>query len=175
MNERMVFEWNEEIKDEDEIIYMGDFGNMRFLKKLNGKKYLLLGNYEREMLKANPTLIDHRVWEDMGWSEVHLEALYLVYGVKLTEESTVDAFSKLRGPVDKNLVISHEPSNIPKSLRDSSECFCLFGHIHNTQMVKRWGLNVGADCHHFKPISIDTVDFYYNAIRRHYDDEVFMS
>lgn len=52
--------------------------------------------------------------------------------------------------------------------------FFLFGHIHNLQMVKKNGLNVGVDCHHFRPISTETVLFYQNAILKHYDKNVFM-
>lgn len=52
--------------------------------------------------------------------------------------------------------------------------FFLFGHVHQLQMVKRNGLNVGTDCHFFRPISLDVVLFYQNAIQNHYDDNVFM-
>ena len=52
--------------------------------------------------------------------------------------------------------------------------FFLFGHVHQLQMVKRNGLNVGTDCHFFRPIPLDVVLFYQNAIRNYYDDNVFM-
>lgn len=52
--------------------------------------------------------------------------------------------------------------------------FFLFGHIHKLQMVKRNGLNVGVDCHDFRPITLDTVLFYKDAIENHYDDNVFL-
>lgn len=52
--------------------------------------------------------------------------------------------------------------------------FFLFGHVHQLQMVKRNGLNVGTDCHFFRPISLDVILFYQNAIQNHYDDNVFM-
>lgn len=41
------------------------------------------------------------------------------------------------------------------------------------QMVRRYGLNVGTDCHNFKPISINDVMFYRNAILNYYDENVF--
>ena len=41
-------------------------------------------------------------------------------------------------------------------------------------MVKRFGLNVGVDCHNFYPIDEEVVKFYRNAIINHYDEEVFM-
>ncbi|MCE7860755.1 MAG: metallophosphatase [Chloroflexi bacterium CFX2] len=52
--------------------------------------------------------------------------------------------------------------------------FFLFGHVHQLQMVKRNGLNVGTDCHFFRPIPLEVVLFYQNAIQNHYDDNVFL-
>lgn len=39
--------------------------------------------------------------------------------------------------------------------------------------MKSFGLNVGTDCHNFTPIDIDTVKFYFNAIKNYYDSNVF--
>jgi len=61
----------------------------------------------------------------------------------------------------------------PDEATPSSEFF-LFGHVHQLQMIKRNGLNVGVDCHFFRPIPLDVVLFYQNAIWNHYDDNVFM-
>jgi len=63
----------------------------------------------------------------------------------------------------------HEPEN-----GNGIDNFFLFGHIHKFQMVKPNGLNVGVDCHCFKPINEKTVLFYRNAILNHYDKNVFM-
>lgn len=52
--------------------------------------------------------------------------------------------------------------------------FFLFGHVHQLQMIKRNGLNVGVDCHFFRPIPLEVVLFYKHAIHNHYDDNVFM-
>ena len=50
----------------------------------------------------------------------------------------------------------------------------LFGHIHEKQKIKRFGINVGVDCNHFYPMSSVEVEFYINAILHHYDENVFM-
>jgi len=63
----------------------------------------------------------------------------------------------------------HDPEE-----RENTHIFYLFGHIHKLQMVKINGLNVGVDCHSFKPICEDTVMFYHNGVMQHYDDSVFM-
>ena len=51
--------------------------------------------------------------------------------------------------------------------------FNLFGHIHGKQLVKKFGLDVGVDGHHFMPIDESVVEFYYNAITKYYDNNVF--
>ena len=63
----------------------------------------------------------------------------------------------------------HEPLSATKS-----EHFFLFGHIHRFQMIKRNGLCVSTDAHFFKPISLETVLFYKNAIENFYDENVFV-
>lgn len=64
--------------------------------------------------------------------------------------------------------LAHKPSKIKHK-----EGINLFGHIHKLCMIKPYGLNVGVDCHNFKPIDLETVLFYHNAILNHYDREVF--
>lgn len=71
------------------------------------------------------------------------------------------------------LYMAHVPSEIQKVSNNDDFTFGLFGHIHKLQMVRRYGLNVGIDCHNFKPVSLDQVLFYMNAIQNHYDSEVF--
>lgn len=68
---------------------------------------------------------------------------------------------------DHNFYLVHEPAD------QHPYKFNLFGHIHKLQMVKRNGLNVGVDCHNFKPISLEEVLWYKNAIENHYDYNVF--
>ena len=64
----------------------------------------------------------------------------------------------------------HEPE---KGIIDN-DLFFLYGHIHRLQTVKRNGVNVGVDCHHFFPINLDDVYFQINGVLNHYDKNVFM-
>jgi calcineurin-like phosphoesterase family protein len=89
-----------------------------------------------------------------------------------TYEELSDNFEVILGPTQINLsnqefYLVHEP------IHNNQHIFNLFGHIHKLQMVKKNGLNVGVDCHNFKPISLDEVLWYKNAIENHYDDNVF--
>ena len=72
-----------------------------------------------------------------------------------------------------NFVLSHEPLLAKGTQKDNE--FCLFGHIHGRQMIKKFGgLDVGVDCNNFTPVSLNKVLFYKNAIEKgYYDDEVF--
>jgi len=69
---------------------------------------------------------------------------------------------------DYSVELVHEPSK-----RIYKECY-LFGHIHKLGMIKRNGLNVGMDCHNYCPIDETEILFYLNAIKQHYDEEVFL-
>jgi calcineurin-like phosphoesterase family protein len=66
----------------------------------------------------------------------------------------------------------HEPCEASAPI--SPDHFFLYGHIHKLQMVKRNGLNVGVDCHHFKPLALADVIFYKQAVLHGYDENVFI-
>lgn len=68
---------------------------------------------------------------------------------------------------NKGIYLTHKPTDCKK------DCFNLFGHIHEKNFVKRFGLNVGIDCFHYKPATVDDVLFYKNAIQNYYDEDVF--
>jgi len=53
MNKFMINQWNSRVKRNDEVIILGDvsFGSVKettdFVRQLNGKKYLIIGNHDR--------------------------------------------------------------------------------------------------------------------------------
>lgn len=145
MNSEMINRWNEVVSPEDTVYHLGDFGDLAFSKLLNGKIILLYGNYERE----DASLEGRDLTKEYNFHEViKLNELYLDLG-------------------ERGYNLIHEPSN-----RNEMK-FNLFGHIHKLQMVRHYGLNVGVDCHNFKPIDLEEVKFYQDAINFHYDKEVF--
>lgn len=147
MNTVMIKNWNSLVAPEDTVYHLGDFGDYEVSKQLNGNIILLFGNYERDDVKKG---------------EVTFNDLQTKYNFKEVHNSR-QLF--IQEPFD--CVLIHEPSNkIPSG-------FHLFGHIHRLQMVRKYGLNVGVDCHEYKPIDVETIDFYKNAIANHYDKEVF--
>lgn len=77
-----------------------------------------------------------------------------------------------KGVKTYSLYMNHEPCMLNQLPTNDYEKM-LFGHIHGRQMVKKFGLDVGVDAHHFRPISTDDVIFYLEAINEHYDYNVF--
>lgn len=145
MNNYIINEWNRTVKDNDIVYHLGDFGNYNVLKKLKGKVILILGNYEIKDIE-NETITKEELIKKYGFYEI---------------------YDNLRIPELEGIYATHCPKDCNKKE------FNLFGHIHEKQMVKRYGLNVGIDCHHFRLLSVDDIYFYKNAIENHYDENVF--
>ncbi len=154
MDEYIIEQWNKVVGEDDIVYHLGDFGDYNMIEKLNGKVILICGNYElrNEQFKRFSDFKDYLI--NLGFKEA-------------------EPFNKTIVDNNKEYFLCHKPSEA-KLIKAYNDCYCLFGHIHKLQMVKRYGLNVGVDCHNFKPISLDEVDFYLNAIDKHYDDEVFI-
>jgi calcineurin-like phosphoesterase family protein len=149
MDDTMVSRWNSLVQSDDTVYHLGDFGDLETARRLNGHILLLLGNYEREAIaQGEITLASLQAY----FSQV-IEGPVLLHALEGTGEQ---------------IALVHEPSH------RRMEMFNLFGHIHQLQMVKRNGLNVGVDCHDFAPVSLETILFYKEAIQKHYDREVFM-
>jgi calcineurin-like phosphoesterase family protein len=62
-------------------------------------------------------------------------------------------------------------NHYPNKCIDKEMSIC--GHIHGLWKVQKNMINVGTDAWHFKPVSEDKIIFTYNAIKKHYDDNVF--
>lgn len=151
MDLKLIHNWNSTVSTDDVVYHLGDFGNPEILKCLNfSKMYLLLGNYERDN-------------KDFDLEEFMVVIDSYNLNVEIIEEDSLVV------DIDNNTFeIVHEPSH------KVTDNFGLFGHVHRLSMIKNNMLNVGTDCHFFKPISLEDVLFQKNGIENHYDDEVFM-
>jgi calcineurin-like phosphoesterase family protein len=141
----IISNWNKVITDNDIVYHLGDFGNTDLIKFLKGKLIFILPGNYDTQPVLDQLKKDNRV--------------YIL--------PTVSSFTYQD---TETLGLVHEPT-----LATNKKLFWLFGHIHGLQTVKLNGLNVGVDCHHFKPLDLDTVLFYKNGIQNHYDDNVFIS
>lgn len=152
MTDTIVDRWNNVVGENDIVYHLGDFGDYDVIERLNGKINLILGNYELNDIK------DGKITED----ELIEKGFYSLQDSVILD---IDDIGKV--------YLTHKPNDCIDISLDDTIKFNLFGHIHKCQMVKSFGLNVGTDCHNFIPIDIDTVKFYFNAIKNYYDSNVF--
>ena len=164
MDNAIINNWNNTVNEADTVYHLGDFGNYDVIKKLNGKVFLIIGNYEQKDIENTYKREDDfkAIMINRGFYDVYSSIFSKWFNTQ----------NKDYEPKHIHLYMAHEPLQIKDNMiMDNS--FNIFGHIHEKQMVKRYGLNVGTDCHYFCPIDIDTILFYRNAIMNFYDDNVF--
>lgn len=155
MDKELIRLWNETIAPGEEVYHLGDFGNYEIIKKLNGNIHLILGNYELK---------------DIQEKKISIEKLLDCGFVSVENNIYLDNFNPELEKV-KKIKLVHKPSECDI---DNPEVFNLYGHIHGRQLCKRFGLDVGVDGHHFKPVSAEDVCYFSTTIKKYYDDEVFL-
>lgn len=65
------------------------------------------------------------------------------------------------------LWVTHYPSRARK------DRFNIVGHVHAVWKVQLNCLNVGVDVHCFRPMPLERIRFYFNAIQKFYDEDVW--
>ena len=80
---------------------------------------------------------------------------------------------------DFNVYLNHYPIKCkdifcPDDPYNDVFSFALTGHIHGLWKVQQNIINVGVDAWHFKPVSKKEILFCYNAMKKHYDENVFL-
>jgi calcineurin-like phosphoesterase family protein len=151
MDSVLIRNWNKTVGPDDIIYHLGDFGDYNIKPHLNGQLVLIKGNYERSGFKREFESCKH-----------YFDEVY-----EYTHNITYDYLGKTY-----YINMGHEPSRVKGSKIDRSH-INLFGHVHKLCMIKYYGINVGTDCHNFKPIDFETVLFYHNNLLTYYDDDVF--
>lgn len=155
------------------LYHLGDFGNHEFAEKIKVPICLIMGNYEIEEMNS----------KFHGIFSAYRTHLMKEYGyIDVRYDITMHDDNHDKSKADK-LICIHKPSDclIDRNFYEGErmraisvdERFYLFGHTHGLQKVKRFGMDVGVDAHHFKPIALDTIWFYKNAIKNHYDTDVW--
>ena len=155
MDKTIITNWNNTVGRGDDVWHLGDFGDdMSLVQQLNGNVHLILGNHE-----------ETKVQNDFGGDFPR----YADYLMSLGFRSVTAGGKILYVPEieDNGVYLTHKPMDCDKSR------FNLFGHIHRLGMVKKFGLNVGTDCHWFKPISAEKINFFKGSIKNVYDENVF--
>ena len=136
MNEALITNWNQKVKDNDDIYIIGDLfvhsdDPEKILVRLNGIKHLILGNHDAKWLS-----------EDL---KKHFKTI----------EHSLEI-------VDQNhtLFLCHYPMlSYPKQ----SRAYMIHGHIHNDTLFDYWCvlvqreriLNAGVDINYFTPVTFN--------------------
>lgn len=150
LNKTLIKNWNNTVAKDDTVYILGDFGDLSYARFLNGRKVFVKGNYERGHYTNEELKKYFDVVYPMNVMYLPIEYNGKLYHMEITHEP---------------LNLSHEPM--------TEDTIRLFGHVHKLCMIKRYGINVGADCHYFTPIGMDTILFYHNAALNYYDENVF--
>lgn len=150
---------NEVVSSEDTVIVNGDVCNQRApewlprVAEFNGRKTLIRGNHDR-------------VFADEQLAPYFERIVPEGEGLVLTSADTGFVLADESGP-DINLWVTHYPS------RARYDHFNLVGHIHGAWKLQLNSLNVGVDVHHFRPMTLRDVPFYFQAVGQFYDEDVW--
>lgn len=142
-HEVIINNWNSVVKPEDEVYVIGDVAVTD-----EGLKYVDQLNGTKHLIMGN--------YDDPR-------------DFKLLQ-SKFKTISSSAGLVLKNgdyVNLNHYPKEA------SPREFNLVGHIHSLWKVQRNSINVGVDAWNFLPVSEDQIIFCINAIKKHYDINVF--
>lgn len=137
MNETLIENHNKHVKNDDEVYFLGDFGFSNekniddILTRLNGKKYIILGNHDAT-IRNSKKCSQHFVW----LKDYHT----------FRHDGTM-------------IVMCHFPfAEWDGKFRNS---LCLHGHSHNNYKGEGRIFDVGVDSTHvtgyaeYRPFSID--------------------
>lgn len=138
MDEFLVAMWNARVAPDDDIWMLGDFcyrstkSPVTYLRRLKGKKHLIVGNHDWRMLNDSTAMA---LWD------------------------SVDLLKKIHDPVYGDVILCHYPLAEWEGMHHGS--WHLFGHIHASQSpcseymdsLDR-AINVGCMLHAYAPCSM---------------------
>lgn len=145
MNEKLIENWNREVKPTDTIYQLGDFSFGKYqdirdlLNRLNGCKHFILGNHDKVLAKNRYELLRD--------------------GLVDTIQDYLDV--KIAG---QNFVLFHFGQRVWH--RSHYGAIHLYGHSHSTLPPLGKSVDVGVDCKEitpeYRPVHLDEVLFYMN-------------
>ncbi len=162
MNREIINIWNSQSTSEDIIYHLGDFVNFnkrdnvhfeecfKLVQDLKSKVVLVCGNNEERIIQ-NVFDNDFDKFRDylLGLGFFQVER----YGLDVD----------ING---KKFYLTHEPKNHKSGVET------LFGHIHGTAFVKRYGFNVGIDNHYLAMFSENDITDLVSR-RIYFDENVY--
>jgi calcineurin-like phosphoesterase family protein len=146
MDLELISNWNKTVRPNDDVYFLGDFGDAKRIKCLNGNIHFIEGNYERDGKSEKPEGMETFKNDDLT----------------------------VKGKDSFVYYLRHEPVNPLKEDEGESDRFYLFGHIHEKNRYKSNGINVGTDLYNFTPVELAEIDWMRNAVLNHLDENVFV-
>lgn len=146
MNEHMVTRWNENVRPDDHVWHLGDWGlgnvlhHIGLVHTLHGHIHLVPGNHDR----VHPA---HR--DSYRWQKTFFDAGF----------ESIQAFARRR-IAGQSVLLSHFPYDGDNHdhnrysqyrLRDEGD-WLLHGHVHELWDVMGRQINVGVDVRNFTPV-----------------------
>lgn len=141
-----VKRWNDKVQKSDRVYYIGDIAcgkNAEFYLRILSRL-----NGKKYLIPGN---------HDKSNIDVYRKYFDKIY----TEDGILLKIG------DNTFYLNHYPSQARK------DYWNLCGHIHHSWKIQKNTINVGVDCWHFYPVSIDEINFLKNAICNFYDDDVW--
>lgn len=147
MNEKIIDIWNSQAKKDDTIYCLGDFINynwndmdydktFKLVQKINAKVILILGNNEERVLNND---------FDNNFEKFKSYLLSVGFFDVIEHNAKIEIGGN-------EYFLTHKPVDCIKE----SE-YNLFGHIHKSVFIKRYGFNVGVDNHYFRLFSEEDI------------------
>lgn len=139
MNEELIKRWNEKIKPNDHVYHLGDFGltykeNLAdILDRLNGKKYLIVGNHESAALQNR---------KKFEWVKEYFE-------LKIKDLDGQGGYQRI--------MLFHYAMRTWRG--EGRGNWHLYGHSHGNlpDLEDKLSFDIGVDSHDFYPLSYEEV------------------
>lgn len=138
MDETLIANWNAHVQPEDEVYHLGDFALAdpvycrKILNRLHGRIHLVTGNHEKAALAC----ADQFVW---------VKDYHELY------------FERPDSPRKQAVILFHYAMRVWNASHHGS--WQLYGHSHGSlpDDPNALAIDVGVDCHGYRPISYDEV------------------
>ncbi|MDE5562865.1 MAG: metallophosphoesterase family protein [Clostridiales bacterium] len=156
MDEALISGWNNRVKNDDTVYIVGDLvwessDPLKYVKQLNGKKILIIGNHDVKWLKRYGIA----TVSDDGRVELRDYAEYFI-NIAQYVETSVDGVT---------ITLCHYPMlewKASRKLGSKKLGYLIHGHIHNSRDKKYmplWqlphALNAGVDINNYAPVTFD--------------------
>lgn len=139
MNEDIIKRWNNKVKPEDDIYFLGDFAYkisnidaISILKRLNGKKHFIKGNHDKESFLN--TITENKLVEEVNYYQ------------EINDNG-------------RRVILFHYPIEDWNGQYHGS--YHLFGHIHNNKnnyyRIIKNRFNVSIETVNYEPQTLDEI------------------